>query len=66
LAAAGFRVVAPDQRGFGQSDRPDAVEAYDMSQAVGDMVGLMKALGETSAAIVSHDLGRGSLSLLLC
>ena len=39
LAAAGFRVVVPDQRGFGQSDQPDAIEAYDMSQAVGDMVG---------------------------
>jgi pimeloyl-ACP methyl ester carboxylesterase len=57
LAAAGFRVVAPDLRGFGQSDGPDAVEAYDMSQAVGDMVGLMQALGETSAVIVGHDLG---------
>jgi len=41
LAEAGYRVVVPDQRGFGQTDRPDAIEAYDMSQAVGDMVGLM-------------------------
>jgi pimeloyl-ACP methyl ester carboxylesterase len=57
LAKAGFRVVVPDQRGFGQTDRPDSIEAYDMSQAVGDMVGLMKALGETSAVIVGHDLG---------
>ncbi|SAK59833.1 alpha/beta hydrolase [Caballeronia hypogeia] len=57
LAAAGFRVVVPDQRGFGQTDRPDAIEAYDMSQAVGDIVGLMAALGETSAVIVGHDLG---------
>ena len=57
LAEAGFRVVAPDQRGFGQTDRPDSIEAYDMSQAVGDMVGLMAALGETSATIVGHDLG---------
>ena len=57
LADAGFRVVVPDQRGFGQTDRPDAIEAYDMSQAVGDMVGLMAALGETSAVIVGHDLG---------
>ncbi|WP_280923144.1 alpha/beta fold hydrolase [Paraburkholderia sp. LEh10] len=38
LAAAGFRVVAPDQRGFGRTDRPEAVEAHDMSQAAGDMV----------------------------
>jgi pimeloyl-ACP methyl ester carboxylesterase len=57
LAAAGFRVVAPDLRGFGQTDRPDEVEAYDMSQSVGDIVGLMKALGETSAVVVGHDLG---------
>lgn len=57
LAEAGYRVVVPDQRGFGQSDRPEAVEAYDMSQAVGDMVGLIAALGETSAVIVGHDLG---------
>jgi pimeloyl-ACP methyl ester carboxylesterase len=57
LVSAGYRVVVPDQRGFGQSDRPDAIEAYDMSQAVGDMVGLMQALGETSAVIVGHDLG---------
>ena len=57
LAEAGFRVVVPDQRGFGQTDRPDSIEAYDMSQAVGDMVGLMAALGETSAVIVGHDLG---------
>ncbi|SAL53662.1 alpha/beta hydrolase fold protein [Caballeronia turbans] len=57
LAAAGFRVVVPDQRGFGQTDRPAAIEAYDISQSVGDMVGLMKVLGETSAVIVGHDLG---------
>lgn len=57
LAAAGYRVVAPDQRGFGQSDRPDEVEAYDISQSVGDVVGLLKALGEKSAVIVGHDLG---------
>ena len=54
---AGFRVVVPDQRGFGQTDRPDAIEAYDISQSVGDMVGLMAAIGETSAVIVGHDLG---------
>lgn len=57
LVDAGYRVVAPDQRGFGQSDRPDAVDAYDMSQSVGDLVGLMATLGETTAVIVGHDLG---------
>src|SRR6187431_2824243 len=59
LAAAGYRVVVPDQRGFGQTDRPASIEAYDMSQAVGDMVGLVAALGETSAVIVGHDVGAG-------
>jgi epoxide hydrolase A/B len=57
LAKAGFRVVVPDQRGFGQTDRPDSIEAYDVSQSVGDVVGLMTALGETSAVIVGRDLG---------
>jgi len=57
LAEAGYRVVVPDQRGFGQTDRPEAIEAYDVSQLVGDMVGLMAALGETSAAIIGHDVG---------
>jgi pimeloyl-ACP methyl ester carboxylesterase len=57
LAEAGYRVVAPDQRGFGQTDRPDSIDSYDISQSVGDVVGLMAALGETSAVIVGHDLG---------
>ncbi|WP_213956431.1 alpha/beta hydrolase [Variovorax sp. dw_954] len=57
LAEAGYRVVAPDLRGFGQTDRSVSIEAYDMSRAVGDMVGLMRALDETSAVIVGHDLG---------
>ena len=57
LSAAGFRVVAPDLRGFGLSDNPATVEAYDMSQSVGDIVGLLQALGETTAIIVGHDLG---------
>ena len=57
LAESGFRVVVPDQRGFWQTDRPASIEAYDITHAVGDMVRLMRALGETSAAIVGHDLG---------
>ena len=47
LAAAGFRVVAPDQRGYGRTDSPDAIAAYSIFNLVGDMVGLVKALGET-------------------
>src|SRR5262247_4787847 len=46
LAAAGYHVVAPDQRGYGQTDRPDAIEAYHLLHLTGDMVGLVQALGE--------------------
>jgi pimeloyl-ACP methyl ester carboxylesterase len=57
LANAGYRVVAPDLRGFGQSESPIAVEAYDLTQAVGDVVGLMRTLGETNGVVIGHDLG---------
>ena len=57
LAAAGYRVAAPDQRGYGQSDKPEAIEAYNIFQLAGDLIGLVKALGETSAVIVGHDWG---------
>lgn len=57
LAAAGYHVVAPDLRGFGQSDAPEAVENYEILRAVGDVVGLANALGESSAVLVGHDLG---------
>ena len=46
LAAAGFRAVAPDMRGYGQTDRPDEIEKYTLLHLVGDMVGLLDALGE--------------------
>jgi pimeloyl-ACP methyl ester carboxylesterase len=51
--------VAPDLRGYGQTDRPDSVDAYDHTHLVGDLVDLMKALEETSAVIVGHDVGAG-------
>ncbi|MFC8517217.1 alpha/beta fold hydrolase [Streptomyces sp. NPDC057257] len=57
LAAAGFRVVAPDQRGYGRSDRPDDVAAYSILHLVGDVVGLIRALGEEQAYVVGHDWG---------
>ncbi|MBF7731558.1 alpha/beta fold hydrolase [Pseudomonas sp. N040] len=57
LAAAGYRVVAPDIRGFGQSECPATAEACNMLNCVGDLVGLMQQLGETSAVIIGHDLG---------
>ncbi|MBV8967933.1 MAG: alpha/beta hydrolase [Verrucomicrobia bacterium] len=57
LAEAGYHVVAPDQRGFGQTDRPEAIEDYNILQLCGDIVGLVDALGETPAVIVGHDWG---------
>lgn len=52
-----FRVVAPDLRGYGDSDKPEGVAAYDRSQLVADVEGLIKAFGEKSAVIVGHDWG---------
>ena len=57
LAEAGYRVVAPDLRGFGHSSCPVEIEAYSQLHLVGDMVGLVAALGETRAVIVGHDWG---------
>ena len=57
LAAAGFHAVAPDQRGYGRTDRPEPIEAYDLFQLTGDIVGLVQALGEEQAVIVGHDWG---------
>ncbi|MGH7320186.1 MAG: alpha/beta hydrolase, partial [Candidatus Rokuibacteriota bacterium] len=57
LAAAGFRVIAPDQRGYGGSDAPEPVEAYDLEHLTGDLVGLLDALGIEKAVFAGHDWG---------
>lgn len=57
LADAGYHVVAPDQRGYGATEAPDAPDAYTQFHLVGDIVGLVKALGEERAVIVGHDWG---------
>jgi len=57
LSAAGFHAVAPDMRGYGRTDAPAEIEAYTLCHLVGDMVGLVGALGETSAVIAGHDWG---------
>src|SRR5215471_7604890 len=57
LAEAGFRAVAPDMRGYGQTDRPEAIEQYTIFHMVGDMVGLLDALGAEEAVIAGHDWG---------
>ena len=57
LAAAGFHAVAPDMRGYGKSDRPEAIDQYTIFHLVGDMVGLLDALEAPTAVIVGHDWG---------
>jgi pimeloyl-ACP methyl ester carboxylesterase len=57
LAEAGFRVVAPDMRGYGKSDRPEAIDQYTLLHLVGDMVGLLDALEAPTAVIAGHDWG---------
>jgi pimeloyl-ACP methyl ester carboxylesterase len=59
IAAAALRVLAPDLRGFGESDRPDAVADYAISRSVADMVALLDRLGIERAHVVGHDWGAG-------
>ncbi len=57
LVAAGYRVIAPDLRGRGQTDRPDGVAEYALSNSVADVAALMETLGLARAHIVGHDWG---------
>lgn len=57
LAAAGFHAVAPDMRGYGGTDKPAETDAHGILDLVGDMVDLVRALGETSCVVVGHDWG---------
>ncbi len=57
VAAAGYHAVAPDMRGYGQTDAPPNIEDYTQLQFVGDMVGLVHALGYEQAIIAGHDWG---------
>jgi len=57
LSNAGFHAVAPDLRGFGQSDCPIEPERYTTLDIIGDLVGIMDALGETNAVVVGNDWG---------
>lgn len=59
LAGAGMHVIAPDLRGFGESDRPTAVEDYAMAKSIADMVAVLDAVGITRAHVVGHDWGAG-------
>lgn len=57
LSAAGMRVIVPDLRGFGESDRPEAVEEYAVARSVADMVAVLDALAIDRAHVVGHDFG---------
>src|SRR5918998_1330612 len=57
LAAAGFRAVAPDQRGYARSDAPEAIEDYTILHLVGDAIGVLDAIGADRAVVVGHDWG---------
>ncbi len=57
LAQAGYRCIAPDMRGFGGSDAPQAVESYTQLHVIGDMVELLSVLGVRKAVVVGHDWG---------
>jgi len=57
LAEAGYRAVAPDMRGYGQTDAPPSVDDYTLLHLVGDLVGLVQALGAPTAVVVGHDWG---------
>jgi pimeloyl-ACP methyl ester carboxylesterase len=57
LADAGFRAIAPDQRGYGETDAPAPIEAYTIHHLVGDLTGLLDVLGIEKVAIVGHDWG---------
>jgi pimeloyl-ACP methyl ester carboxylesterase len=57
LSQAGFHAVAPDMRGYGETDRPAEIERYTLFHLVGDMVGVLDSLGEKNAVIAGHDWG---------
>jgi epoxide hydrolase A/B len=57
LAEAGYHVLAPDQRGYGGSSRPEAIEAYDIHQLTADIVGVLDDVGAERAVWMGHDWG---------
>ncbi len=57
LSEAGYRVLAPDMRGYGSSSAPPQADAYDALTLCDDLCGLLDAVGETSAVFIGHDWG---------
>ena len=58
LANAGYKAVAPDMRGYGESDKPNDITAYNQVEVVNDIIGLIAALGYETAIVIGHDWGR--------
>jgi pimeloyl-ACP methyl ester carboxylesterase len=57
LVSAGYRVVAPDLRGFGESSKPPEAEKYGLLDIAGDVLGILDSLGVDRAHVVGHDWG---------
>ena len=57
LSEAGYHAVAPDMRGYGESDKPFEIEAYNQVEVVNDIIGLIPALGYETAVVFGHDWG---------
>ncbi|WP_134324493.1 alpha/beta fold hydrolase [Cumulibacter soli] len=57
LAGAGYRVLAPDQRGYGRSSRPEHIADYDIEHLSADLIGLIDDVGAQKAVLVGHDWG---------
>jgi pimeloyl-ACP methyl ester carboxylesterase len=59
LVTAGFRILAPDLRGYNESDKPPGVENYRLELLISDVAGLIEHAGESQASVVGHDWGGG-------
>jgi pimeloyl-ACP methyl ester carboxylesterase len=57
LADAGYHAIAPDQRGYGRSSRPEVIEDYDIVHLTDDLLGVLDELGQEQAVFVGHDWG---------
>ncbi|WP_433274739.1 alpha/beta fold hydrolase [Pseudonocardia xinjiangensis] len=57
VAAAGYRAIAPDQRGYGRTSAPEGIDQYDILHLTGDLIALLDELGEEKAVFVGHDWG---------
>ena len=57
LAEAGYHAVAPDMRGYGKSDKPAEITAYNQVEIINDIIGLIPALGYDTAVVLGHDWG---------